>query len=306
MQPNLIIGNPPYDKDIYLDFVTQAHNLSTDSTVMITPAKWQAKAGKKNEEFRDEVVPYMRDIVYYPDTKEVFDILPVGGISYYLLTKTPTADVNITNIENGISKQTTVSNFSDDMVLNIDALKIRNRVMSSPYYKPVTESDDFVPQKSYFYSGQPSREAQAVRDDSSNYFVVNDRNRVPVPKTVFKHQDEVDNYKVYCAFFMLSPTPSIFISTPNEVAGCANALLGFGSKEKCESIKSWYSTHLIGYLMYAFSSANVLSDSTWRFIPTPTAFDHIFTDEELYTRYNLTPDEIQLIESVIKTRKTKN
>ena len=65
MKPNLVIGNPPYDKDIYLDFVTQAHNLSQDSTVMITPAKWQAKSGKKNDEFRQEVVPYMRDIVYY-------------------------------------------------------------------------------------------------------------------------------------------------------------------------------------------------------------------------------------------------
>lgn len=38
-------------------------------------------------------------------------------------------------------------------------------------------------------------------------------------------------------------------------------------------------------------------------IPDPGAFDHIFTDEELYKKYNLTDDEIKLIESVIKERK---
>lgn len=42
---------------------------------------------------------------------------------------------------------------------------------------------------------------------------------------------------------------------------------------------------------------------TWRFVPDPGAFDHIFTDEELYKKYNLTDDEIKLIESVIKERK---
>ena len=47
MQFNVIIGNPPYNNDIYLDFVTQSFHLSKDYTVMITPAKWQAKGGGK-------------------------------------------------------------------------------------------------------------------------------------------------------------------------------------------------------------------------------------------------------------------
>ena len=33
------------------------------------------------------------------------------------------------------------------------------------------------------------------------------------------------------------------------------------------------------------------------------AFDHIFTDQELYEEYNLTDEEINIIESVIKERK---
>lgn len=47
----------------------------------------------------------------------------------------------------------------------------------------------------------------------------------------------------------------------------------------------------------------VYNNYDWRFVPDPGAFDHIFTDEELYKKYNLTDDEIKLIESVIKERK---
>ena len=45
------------------------------------------------------------------------------------------------------------------------------------------------------------------------------------------------------------------------------------------------------------------SNDWWRFVPVSKAFDHIFTDQELYEEYNLTDEEINIIESVIKERK---
>lgn len=93
MKFDVVIGNPPYNNDMYLDFVTLAHQLSSKYTCMITPAKWQAKTdGKpagsktpdKNEQFRKNIVPYMSDIVYYLDSHELFDIGEWGGISYFL------------------------------------------------------------------------------------------------------------------------------------------------------------------------------------------------------------------------------
>ena len=94
MKFDVVIGNPPYNNDMYLDFVTLAHQLSSKYTCMITPAKWQAKTdGKpagsktpdKNEQFRKNIVPYMSDIVYYFSSHDVFDIGEWGGISYFLL-----------------------------------------------------------------------------------------------------------------------------------------------------------------------------------------------------------------------------
>ena len=84
MKFDVVIGNPPYNNDIYLDFVTLGHRLSSQYTVMITPAKWQAKGGKKNEDFRKNIVPYMSKIMYYPCCYDVFNIAEPDGISYYL------------------------------------------------------------------------------------------------------------------------------------------------------------------------------------------------------------------------------
>lgn len=94
MKFDVVIGNPPYNNDIYLDFVTLGHNLASKYTCMITPAKWQAKGGKKNEDFRKNIVPHMSKIVFYPCCYDVFtgsgdsDYPKIhSGVSYYLIGK---------------------------------------------------------------------------------------------------------------------------------------------------------------------------------------------------------------------------
>lgn len=96
MKFDVIVGNPPYNNDAYLDFVTDAHEMSNQYDCMITPAKWQAKTdGKpensktedKNEKFRRDIVPYMDKIVYHRDSKDIFDIGDTSGISTICIGK---------------------------------------------------------------------------------------------------------------------------------------------------------------------------------------------------------------------------
>jgi hypothetical protein len=87
MKFDVVVGNPPYNSDKYLDFVTIGHGLASKYSLWITPAKWQAKGGKENDTFREKIVPYMSKIVYYPDTDDVFEIRMSGGISYYIIDK---------------------------------------------------------------------------------------------------------------------------------------------------------------------------------------------------------------------------
>ena len=83
MQFDVVAGNPPYNNDAYLDFVTMGHLLARKYDLWITPAKWQAKGGQKNEDFRANIVPYMSKIVYYPDANDLYDIAEVDGISFF-------------------------------------------------------------------------------------------------------------------------------------------------------------------------------------------------------------------------------
>lgn len=98
MKFDVVVGNPPYNNDIYLDFVTLGHRLSTQYTLMITPAKWQVKGGRKNEEFRKNIVPCITDIIFYPDSSDVFAIADPGGIAIYIMDKNRHIVKTVTNI----------------------------------------------------------------------------------------------------------------------------------------------------------------------------------------------------------------
>ena len=76
--------------------------------------------------------------------------------------------------------------------------------------------------------------------------------------------------------------------------------------EECLYFNSWAYTRFVRFLLslsLCGLTGIATSDEWWRFVPAPKAFDHIFTDEELYKKYNLTDAEINIIESVIKERK---
>ena len=87
MKFDVVVGNPPYNNDMYLDFVTKSHALASKYTCMITPAKWQAKGGEKNEAFRRDIVPYMEKIVRFVDTYDVFNISSDSGLSAFQISK---------------------------------------------------------------------------------------------------------------------------------------------------------------------------------------------------------------------------
>jgi len=94
---NIIVGNPPYNKGIDIDFMYKAFKLVDRSgfITMIVPAKWETASDDSvmsfkycsYAEFRELVGPYISKAVFYPCCKEVFDILQVDGITYILIDK---------------------------------------------------------------------------------------------------------------------------------------------------------------------------------------------------------------------------
>ena len=97
MKFDVVIGNPPYNKDIYLDFVTLGHTLASKYDCWITPAKWQAKETLKDSEFRNRIVPYIRSLIFYPSCSDIFEIKIVDGITIYLVDKEKHEKITIEN-----------------------------------------------------------------------------------------------------------------------------------------------------------------------------------------------------------------
>ena len=306
MKFDVVVGNPPYNNDMYIDFVMKGHELSQGYSLWITPAKWQAKAGGKNKDFRWEIIPYISDIVYYPEVKDVFNITIGGGVCYYLIGKT------VCNSKNVINKSNRVEFFNSDAVTG--DLTILNNLFR-PIFDKVRDEEKFIPHS--ILADHFGLKSGFVGNSSSGLKLFRGTELVGYCNNDFikKHREDIEKYKVVIHLMNsgLSALDSrgttlgikpVFMLQPNEIP-IYNYLVLYvsDSEDICKSVISYFKTRLITFLIWASLVGEAISNKeSWRFIPQPRLFDHIFTDEELYRKYNLTDDEIKIIESVIRKR----
>ena len=73
----------------------------------------------------------------------------------------------------------------------------------------------------------------------------------------------------------------------------------FNYQEEAENYLSYLKTCFVRFLMLQLLSTQDISAEKFRFVPLQD-FSKPWTDKELYKKYNLTEEEIQFIESMIK------
>lgn len=284
MKFDVVIGNPPYNNDMYLDFVIIGHAVARKYTVMITPAKWQAKADDNNEKFRKAIVPYMSKVVYYPDCSDVFNIGEVPGISYFILGNEQTSETKIINIcklqpkyndEAIRSLRSRETLFNKGNILNE---KLRNCIKFDLRKTPKGKRYQVWTNNKVAIGGGKSQGTLIYSNEGALQCLQISR--------------LVDSSNALDVASIIADSQQTFSSD---------------SKEECESFISWIYTKFVRYLLSinlcGLTGIANSSNDWWRFVPAPKAFDHIFTDDELYKTYGLTPEEIKIIESVIKERK---
>lgn len=272
---------------------------------MITPAKWQAKGGQKNEDFRKDIVPHMEKVVYYPETTEIFNIREVSGISYFLIDK------NINNNKqvkiNCVRNNSINSNFEchDEIGLSLqnrNILKIIGKVgqlgegfKQSLYVKNTDFGEKSIMGQLGFkrqvFVGEQDRGNSQI---PSNYVEVMQGNKC----VGYKKKSELfttlklDKYKVTTSVMAgniylddqgktLGIVPCNIIG-PNQVPkGSYPVLMYFDSKEECKSFKSYYESKLVSFLFYFGACGSTLTKEFYRFIPDPGIFDKIYEDQPL-------------------------
>lgn len=100
-QINNIIMNPPYNNDIYLDFLKLAHTISSDSIVAITPIKhYFLRNIEKYDSINEEILNYIDKLVFYQCEGEVFNISLPSGVGYYIMSKNKSDKILVKNESN--------------------------------------------------------------------------------------------------------------------------------------------------------------------------------------------------------------
>lgn len=325
---DVVIGNPPYNNDLYIEFVELGQRLATKYNSMIIPAKWQAKGGAKNDRFRDKIVPYMSSITYYKNSKDVFDIQEWGGVCYFLADKTvhPTKQIRTICPKNKeLECDYETHDEASPILYSHKILGIIGRVgtlgegfKQSLYVKNTDFGESTIEGTLGFrrciFTGEQERGEFLKK---AGYVEVVQGDEVVGYKNIndLFTTDNIDKYKCITSIMTgginspdkdgkLLGMPKINIVKPYQVPkGSFPVLHYFDTLEECESFISYMDTKLVSFLCFLGCCGTTLTKEFFRFIPDPEKYDHIFTDDELYKKYNLLQSDIDIIESLIKTRK---
>ena len=286
MKFDVVIGNPPYNKGMDLDFVKLGFDLCEKYCVMITPAKWQTAADDYSgcasktidyKGFREQLVPHMSKVVFYCNAQDVFNIGQVDGITYYIIDKNNTYK-NI-DIDNKCYRQHALESSDNRSIINRESLhNIGNDIVQ--------------------YLGKYTRYKFSAQFDKQYQVWINTKVALGASPSMLSSDGKLQ-YIGLCKL----------IDTKIETKPLTESNLYFSSDKKaeCESFVSWLNTKFTRFFAFINVSKlnGILNDDSFRFVPAHPSgkFDHTYTDEELYKEFNLPQKYIDVIEAVIKERK---
>lgn len=301
---DVVIGNPPYNKGIDLDFIDLGYKLSKKYTVMITPAKWQTaktvrKMASKNinyEQFRPEYVKRMKYVCFYPDCLDVFGISQADGISYFMIDKNSTYENNCT-VENKCNLQKLLNSTAVRDITHQQSLwNIGNEIVECLGDYKKYSIEEVIDKKDYTININ-----KQLRQSLSGAW---DWNNSCIDKKYIGHGGYLFNQKEY----NIGVIDKIRCLKKDEesTSGTSTNVFTSDSIDECKSFYTWITSKFTRFfILINISSLTIINDNTFRFVPAPPSgkFDHIYTDEELYKAFNLPQKYIDVIESVIKERK---
>ena len=323
MKFDVIISNPPYQLDtngagkqakpIYNLFVEQAKKLQPKYITMIIPSRWFS-GGMGLDSFRDTMMhdKSIRQLVDYTNAKDCFQNLSVsGGVCYFLWNRDQKGQCEFTNIING--KSSIVTRDLDEFPILVrynKAISVIHKVMEKDrnhlLADRVSPLMPFGLSTSYRGRQKPS-DTDTIALQASNGITYISRSEIT------KGQELIDKYKILVSktsaehagepgkdgMFRIIPS-SMRVMNPGEVCTHSYFLVGdYDNKKEANNTLSYLKTKFVRFLMLMSMSGFGLSKLVFSFVPMQD-FNKSWSDEELNVKYGLAPDEIELINSMIK------
>ncbi|WP_424830718.1 Eco57I restriction-modification methylase domain-containing protein [Ruegeria sp.] len=323
MQFDVIIGNPPYQLDdgghgtsaapIYQLFVEKALRLEPHFCVMVTPSRWMA-GGKGLDGYRKRMLSdkSLRAIVDYPKLYEGFPGVKIrGGISYFVWDRDHNGPCTMQTIWDGEPTGPAVDRHLNDydvIVRRNEAVPILNKVRS----KNETTLEKRVSSRKPF--GLPTNFKGTPKPDglSDPIKLFQNQSIAWTERTVIATNPElIDRWKVLMTRVQgtSAAIETKFLSKPiiaEPRTACTETYLVAGHFEteiEATNYARYLSTRFVRFLVSLRKSTQDAAKSVYTFVPDLSTED-VWTDQKLYSRYDLSHQEIAFIESQIAPQET--
>jgi site-specific DNA-methyltransferase (adenine-specific) len=332
MQFDVIIGNPPYQlgqsggeavggfaMPIYQKFIQSATSLDPRYVVMVTPSRWFA-GGRSLEDFRKEMLTdrRLRKLVDFPDASEAFPGTQIkGGVSYFLWDSSWAGLCEVTTIEKG--RQTSPSlqrNLADYdiFVRRNEAIPILNKVLEfskknkfSNLAAKVSPIQPFSLRTNFKGSDSKVGLKNPVRVIGNGGDTYIDRPTIP------RNDDWIDDWKVLLgrAYGAGDTYPHQIYNYPivaEPGTACTETYLvinRFNDEIQSRRFALYLQTRFVRFLVSLRKMTQDIYNERFQFVPD-LAMDQDWTDEKLYKMFDISVDEINFIDSMIRPMERNN
>lgn len=335
---DVVVGNPPYHetisnatdndslgKQLFPWFVMCSTQIASKFASMITPSRWftgdaQDKSFVKLRYYMQEN-NHIKKITHYKDEKEVFNDVEIkGGISYFLYEQSYKGQVEFVNVSKG-EKESKIRKLFED---GLDII-----ISDSVNYPLIckVKTKDFIPlttittgRNAFGIIGKPS----VVNSISKKEYFSGacelrcKANEIRWIKedAVIKNRDIFEKYKVYISKSAGNPNSDTKVIGYPYVGGpksaCTDSLFPIGkfdTLEEAENLAKYMKTKFLRYMVSILKTSQNVTQIVYGFVPVQdfTASSDIDwnksieeVDEQLYVKYELTQQEIDHIEYMIK------
>ncbi len=333
MKFDVIIGNPPYQLNIgsggkgsgtaipiYHKFVEQMEKLTPRYAVMIIPSRWFS-GGKGLDSFREMMLNDYRleRLVDFADSKDCFPGVDIaGGVCYFLWNRDRDSASNtclIENIHNGhkVSANRVLNQYKifirNNLAVDIveKTLFISNKLMDK-VVRPVslfglnTNTDlaltgEIKVKQSGGYGYCDTSDIRAGLDLIEKYKVV-------ISAASYDHAGQPDKEGMRRILsLVLILDPKVICTSTYIVIDC------YDDRNYAENLVKYLKSKFVRFLMAQVCISQHISRDTFQFVPVQDFTENSDIlwgqsisdiDKQLYKKYNLSQEEINFIESMIR------
>ena len=339
MKFNAVVGNPPYqlvggsggtnDSPIYQYFCQVAKKITPQYISLIIPSRWFA-AGRDNllGDFRKQMLNdgNVRKLVTFDDSKVLFSNVEIkGGCCYYIEDLNYKGDCEYTLVESESIQTERISLNAFDVLIRHPRLakivkKIMDIIKDAPCVDSIISSDTpfGIPTK-------PTNNAKTqftltphkIDDNSVALYYVEDLKRCIAyvdRHSIKKNYQDIDKPKAFIPEAGGSGNDTKVLGNPeyapaNSVCSQSYLYAAFSSDEEAINFTKYIRTRFLRVLVSAKKITQHATNRVYSYVPLQDFTNRSDIDwsepiseidKQLYVKYNLTEEEIEFIEKMIK------